>query len=124
MDDVLHKDELFGDKYKAFVLCEYTRELELIKKLIEVAEVGLEIKQWKAHGLLRASSVITVAVSVFGSSDNIFFIVSPADLKPSTTVPTAAALATSPLRATTPVAAQAAPATFKSLFMLTIKYTS
>lgn len=29
MDAVLHKDELFGDKYKAFVLCEYTRELEL-----------------------------------------------------------------------------------------------
>lgn len=42
MDDVLNKDELFGDKYKAFVLCEYTRELELIKKLIEVAEAGLE----------------------------------------------------------------------------------
>lgn len=42
MDGVINKDELFCDKYKAFVLCEYTRELELIKKLIEVAEAGLE----------------------------------------------------------------------------------
>ena len=37
MDGVINKDELFCDKYKAFVLCEYTRELELINKLIEVA---------------------------------------------------------------------------------------
>lgn len=35
MDDVINKDELFGDKYKAFVLCEYTRELELITAMGE-----------------------------------------------------------------------------------------
>jgi hypothetical protein len=57
MDGVINKDELFCDKYKAFVLCEYTRELELIKKLIEVAEAGWKNKQWKAHGLLRAFAI-------------------------------------------------------------------
>lgn len=42
MKDIIDKENLFGNKYNAFVLCEYTRELELIKQLIHVAEKGIE----------------------------------------------------------------------------------
>ena len=36
--DFIDKKKLFGDKYQAFALCEYTRELKLLKKLIKIAE--------------------------------------------------------------------------------------
>lgn len=42
MKDIIDKENLFGDEYKAFILCEYTRELDLIKQLIHVAEDGIE----------------------------------------------------------------------------------
>ena len=42
MEDIIDKENLFGDEYNAFVLCEYTREVDLIKQLIHVAEDGIE----------------------------------------------------------------------------------
>lgn len=47
MDDIIKKEDLFGDIYKAFILCEYTRELDLIKRLIKIAEDGLQKKNIK-----------------------------------------------------------------------------
>lgn len=40
--EFIDKENLYGDKYKAFALCEYTKELELIKQLIDVAEDAVE----------------------------------------------------------------------------------
>ena len=42
MKDTIDKENLFGDEYNAFILCEYPRELELIKRLIYVTEAGIE----------------------------------------------------------------------------------
>lgn len=42
MKDIIDKENLFIDEYKAVILCEYTRELDLIKQLIYVAEEGIE----------------------------------------------------------------------------------
>lgn len=42
MKNIIDKENLFGDEYNAFILCEYPRELELVKKLINVAEEGIE----------------------------------------------------------------------------------
>ena len=41
MKDIIDKDNLFGDEYNAFILCEYPRELELIKKLSR--ELGIAV---------------------------------------------------------------------------------
>ena len=35
---IIDKRNLFGDEYNAFVLCEYRRELKLIKKLINISD--------------------------------------------------------------------------------------
>ncbi len=40
--DFIDKDNLYGNQYNAFALCEYPRELYLIKRLIDVAEQGVE----------------------------------------------------------------------------------
>lgn len=41
-DNIINKRKLFCDKYNAVVLCEYTKELNLLKRLINVAEEGFE----------------------------------------------------------------------------------
>lgn len=47
MKDIINTEDIFGDKYNAFILCEYPRELELIKRFICVAEEGLEKQEIK-----------------------------------------------------------------------------
>lgn len=58
MKDIIDKESLFGDEYKAFILCEYTRELNLIKQLIHIAEEGIEGKKientWSFEGVCYA----------------------------------------------------------------------
>ena len=53
--ELIDKDDLYGDKYNAFVLCEYTREMKLIKRLIEIAEAGVSKKStydtWSFDGV-------------------------------------------------------------------------
>ena len=36
--DFIDRESLYGNQYNACALCEYTRELELIKRLIDVAD--------------------------------------------------------------------------------------
>lgn len=45
--DIIDKSALYGDKYNAFVLCEYTREMELIKRFIDIAETAVKRKTQK-----------------------------------------------------------------------------
>lgn len=40
-NDIINADKLFGNAYKAAVICEYDRELELLKTIIESAEEGV-----------------------------------------------------------------------------------
>ena len=49
-DNIINKRKLFCDKYNAFVLCEYTKELNLLKRLINVAEEGFEKQEIKGDG--------------------------------------------------------------------------
>lgn len=42
MKEIIDKENLFCDEHKASILCEYDRELDLIKQLIYVAEEGLK----------------------------------------------------------------------------------
>lgn len=56
--DFIDKDNLYGDKYNAFSLCEYTRELILTKRLIDVAADGVEkqtpISTWSFEGVCHS----------------------------------------------------------------------
>lgn len=42
MKEIIDKENLFCDENKEFILCEYEQELDLIRKLICVAEKGIE----------------------------------------------------------------------------------
>ena len=51
-------DNLYGDKFNAFSLCEYTRELNLTKRLINVTDRGVESKAptntWSFEGVCHS----------------------------------------------------------------------
>ncbi len=57
-DNIINKRKLFCDKYNAVVLCEYTKELNLLKRLINVAEEGFEkqkiIDNWSYDGVCHS----------------------------------------------------------------------
>ena len=45
MKDWIYTDKLFCNDYKAVVLCEYTREIFLLKELIEIVEKAVDINK-------------------------------------------------------------------------------
>lgn len=53
--DFIDKDNLYGNDYNACALCEYTRELKLIKRLIDIADVAISPKEilntWSFEGV-------------------------------------------------------------------------
>ena len=53
--DIIDKSALYGNKYNAFALCEYTRELKLIKQFIDIAENAIEKNKncytWSFEGI-------------------------------------------------------------------------
>ena len=55
MQNIIDKKNLFGDEYKAFVLCEYQKELALTKQLINIAEDAVQkqpvIDRWSHDGI-------------------------------------------------------------------------
>lgn len=56
--EFIDKDNLYGNIYNAFILCEYPRELELIKCLIDIAEEGIEKQAtnntWSFEGICQS----------------------------------------------------------------------
>lgn len=58
IDKIINKRKLFCDRNNAFILCEYTKELNLLKRLINVAEEGFEkqevINDWSYEGVCRS----------------------------------------------------------------------
>lgn len=56
--EFIDKDNLYGDNYHACSLCEYTREIDLIKRLINVADLGVEkqapINTWSFGGVCHS----------------------------------------------------------------------
>lgn len=56
--DFIDKEQLYGNKYNALVLCEYTRDLELIKSLINIADEAVEKKKgfdiWSLEGVCHS----------------------------------------------------------------------
>ena len=38
-------DNLFHDKYREVILCEFQQELALVRQLIEIAEEGVKVKR-------------------------------------------------------------------------------
>ena len=40
--DFIDKDNLYGNDYNACALCEYTRELKLIKRLVDMADIAIQ----------------------------------------------------------------------------------
>lgn len=67
MSRFVDKDNLFGDDYRAVILCEYTRDLSLIKRLIEISEKAISTPKpndtWSYDGIcyLFARSVVSYA---------------------------------------------------------------
>lgn len=55
MSRFVDKDNLFGDDYRAVILCEYTRDLSLIKRLIEISEKAISTPKpndtWSYDGI-------------------------------------------------------------------------
>lgn len=53
--DFIDREGLYGNQYNACALCEYTRELELIKRLIDVADKAVEAQvieeRWSFEGV-------------------------------------------------------------------------
>ncbi len=62
-----YEDTLFHDKYREVILCEFQRELALVRQLIEIAEEGVRSKKsadtWSHEGFchLFAKSIIDYA---------------------------------------------------------------
>lgn len=56
--EFIDKDNLYGDKYNAFSLCEYTQEVALTKRLIDIAEAGVEklkpANTWSFEGVCHS----------------------------------------------------------------------
>ena len=50
--EFIDKENLYGNQYNAFALCEYPRELELIKHLIDIADKHLEKYKAENEGWL------------------------------------------------------------------------
>lgn len=53
--DFLDKDNLYGNNYNAFSLCEYTKELDFLKRLINIANNAIQQKEssdtWSFEGV-------------------------------------------------------------------------
>ena len=53
--DFIDKDNLYGNDYNACALCEYTRELNLIKRLIDIADIAIQkdtiVNTWSFEGV-------------------------------------------------------------------------
>lgn len=53
--DFIDKDNLYGNDYNSCALCEYTRELKLIKRLIDIADIAIQkeepINTWSYDGI-------------------------------------------------------------------------
>ena len=54
----INKKNLYGNQYNAFALCEYPRELKLIKRLIDIAEAAVETQgvenSWSFEGVCHS----------------------------------------------------------------------
>lgn len=44
MKEWIDINALFCDDFKAVILCEYSYEMKLLKRLIEIAETGIDMK--------------------------------------------------------------------------------
>ena len=65
--DFIDRKNLYGNQYNACALCEYTRELELIKRLIDVAEEAVETQvvtdSWSFDGVCHSFAKTIVEYS-------------------------------------------------------------
>ncbi len=56
--EFIDKENMYGNNYNAFSLCEYTRELELIKHLIDIADEAIEkkglVNVWSFEGVCHS----------------------------------------------------------------------
>lgn len=44
MEDYIYVDKLFGDNYRALVICEFTHEIDILKQLIEICDEAVDKK--------------------------------------------------------------------------------
>lgn len=64
MNDIVNKDNLFCDEYRALILLEYPKEMVLVKQLIELAAAAVEKKKdsdtWSHEGIcyIFAKSIV------------------------------------------------------------------
>ena len=64
MNDIVNKDNLFCDEYRALILLEYPKEIALVKQLIELAAAAVEKKKdsdtWSHNGIcyMFAKSIV------------------------------------------------------------------
>ena len=86
MLEILYKGELLGDAERAVILCEYTKEMELLKRLIKISEKAVASKEqyniWTHEGIcfLFARSIVSYAKMAYdnmilGHYDATFMII-------------------------------------------------
>ncbi len=53
MEDYIYVDKLFGDNYRALVICEFTHEIDILKQLIEICDEAVDKKKLINSGHMK-----------------------------------------------------------------------